>query len=83
MRPAGTLVVIHNLMVVGGMQCPPDCTAPACRRNRVVTSGLRLPLEVFYTGPDRGWGVRCSKAIPTGTFICEYAGEIVTDAEAV
>ncbi|KAK6306580.1 hypothetical protein J4Q44_G00235050 [Coregonus suidteri] len=29
-----------------------------------------------------GWGVRALQDIPQGTFICEYVGEIITDAEA-
>ncbi|KAK9862928.1 hypothetical protein WJX84_006804 [Apatococcus fuscideae] len=66
----------------GVYECPPNCMQPACQHNRVVTRGLTLPLEVFYTGPERGWGVRCQTAIPTGTFICEYVGEVMTDSQA-
>uniref|UniRef100_A0A8C3BT05 SET domain-containing protein n=1 Tax=Cairina moschata TaxID=8855 RepID=A0A8C3BT05_CAIMO len=29
-----------------------------------------------------GWGVRALQAIPPGTFICEYVGELISDAEA-
>ena len=49
----------------------------------VVQGGIRLPLEVFYTGADRGWGVRCSKRVGVGAFIAEYAGAIITNREAV
>ena len=29
-----------------------------------------------------GWGVRALQTIPQGTFICEYVGELISDAEA-
>lgn len=33
------------------------------------------------TGDGRGWGLRTLDEIPKGTFICEYAGEILTAKE--
>ena len=51
--------------------------------NRVASCGITLPLEVFWTGPQRGWGVRCAVSIPIGQFICEYVGAVATDEEAV
>lgn len=53
------------------------------KKNRVVSRGLQLPLEVFKTADGRGWGVRCSCDIPIGAFICDYVGRLMTDAEAV
>lgn len=53
------------------------------QRNRVVSQGLQLPLEVFKTSNGRGWGVRCSCEIPIGTFVCDYVGKLLTDSEAV
>ena len=50
--------------------------------NRVVARGVRLPLEVFKT-EHKGWGVRCVVDIPVGSFVCDYAGLILTDSEAV
>ncbi len=50
--------------------------------NRVVARGIRLPLEVFKT-ERKGWGVRCLVDIPVGSFVCDYAGLILTDSEAV
>ena len=52
-------------------------------RNQVVTRGITLPLEVVYTGPARKWGLTCAQDIPEGAFICEYAGSVITDEEAV
>lgn len=45
-----------------------------------VQLGMWLPLEVFRT-VDKGWGLRCAIEIPAGAFVCEYAGEVLTDAE--
>lgn len=71
----------------------PQCAAAAassvakhnCKdaKNRVVSQGLQLPLEVFKTSNGRGWGVRCSSEIPIGTFVCDYVGKLLTDHEAV
>jgi hypothetical protein len=30
----------------------------------------------------QGWGVRAAEAIPRGTFVCEYIGEVLNDKEA-
>ena len=64
-------------------ECHDDCNcrAAACR-NRVVGAGLKLPLEVFHTGTDKGWGVRCGVDITKGTFVAAYGGEILTQDEA-
>jgi hypothetical protein len=64
------------------MQCGPSCTGPACEASRVIDEGISLPLEIFRT-ENSGWGLRCSCDIAIGTFICEYAGEIIADSEAV
>lgn len=49
----------------------------------MVSRGVTLPLEVFYTGSKRGWGLRCQSDIRKGAFICEYAGNVISDAVAV
>ena len=56
------------------------CHAHKCK-NRVVGLGVQLNLEVFKTGKC-GWGVRCTTAIEAGTFVCEYAGELVSESTA-
>lgn len=55
------------------------CSDACC--NRVVQRGLRLRLEVF-SAETKGWGVRTLEAIPRGTFVCEYAGEVIGFQEA-
>lgn len=36
---------------------------------------------MFYTNERKGWGLRSSDELPRGTFVCEYAGEILTNTE--
>lgn len=43
--------------------------------------GIKIPLEIFKT-KSKGWGVRSLNFIPSGTFICEYTGELLEDREA-
>ncbi|XP_060893414.1 histone-lysine N-methyltransferase EHMT1a [Labrus mixtus] len=62
-------------------ECNHACSCWRTCRNRVVQNGLRVRLQLFRT-QKMGWGVRAMQDIPQGTFICEYVGEIVTDAEA-
>jgi histone-lysine N-methyltransferase SETMAR len=67
------------------VECSARC---ACRtgttlcRNSVVGRGVRVALAVFLTPDGRGWGVRTDEPLRRGTFVCEYAGEIVSTAEA-
>uniref|UniRef100_A0A665WGF7 Euchromatic histone-lysine N-methyltransferase 1a n=1 Tax=Echeneis naucrates TaxID=173247 RepID=A0A665WGF7_ECHNA len=62
-------------------ECNHACSCWRTCRNRVVQKGLRARLQLFKT-QKMGWGVRAMQDIPQGTFICEYVGEIITDAEA-
>ncbi|GJN20593.1 hypothetical protein PR202_gb07987 [Eleusine coracana subsp. coracana] len=57
-------------------ECTDSCTCSHNCRNRVVQRGTQIHFEVFKTG-DRGWGLRSWDPIRAGTFICEYAGEII------
>ncbi|KAH9607108.1 hypothetical protein KSS87_005037 [Heliosperma pusillum] len=62
-------------------ECGPSCKCPPSCPNRVSQHGIKLPLEIFKTD-RRGWGVRSLSAIPSGSFICEYIGELLDDKEA-
>lgn len=62
-------------------ECNALCSCGESCSNRVVQKGLQLRLEV-YTTQDRGWGVRTMEEIPLGTFVCEYAGEVIGFGEA-
>ncbi|KAF8101695.1 hypothetical protein N665_0201s0019 [Sinapis alba] len=56
-------------------KCPPDCYL------RVTQRGIKIQLEIFKT-ESRGWGVRSLESIPSGSFICEYTGELLQENEA-
>ncbi|KAF7819187.1 histone-lysine N-methyltransferase, H3 lysine-9 specific SUVH1-like [Senna tora] len=60
-------------------ECGPSCQCPPNCRNRVSQGGLKLRLEVFKT-KDKGWGLRSWDPIRAGSFICEYAGEVIDNA---
>ncbi|KAH9616640.1 hypothetical protein KSS87_016466 [Heliosperma pusillum] len=57
-------------------ECGPSCPCFANCKNKVSQSGLKVRLEVFKTR-GRGWGLRSWDPIRSGTFICEYAGEVI------
>ena len=61
-------------------ECNDDCNCSRYCRNRVVQRGLCIPLQVFWSG-SKGWGVRATCPIRKGSFVFEFAGEIVTNAE--
>ncbi|XP_050386975.1 histone-lysine N-methyltransferase, H3 lysine-9 specific SUVH1 [Argentina anserina] len=70
----GILVSRKQLVYECGSSCP---CAPNCK-NRVSQGGLKVRLEVFRT-KDRGWGLWSWDPIRAGTFICEYAGEVIDE----
>ncbi|XP_028805670.1 histone-lysine N-methyltransferase, H3 lysine-9 specific SUVH5-like, partial [Neltuma alba] len=73
----GCIVEVKPLVYECGpsCKCPPDCY------NRVSQRGIKFPLEVYKTD-KRGWGVRSLRSIPSGSFVCEYIGELLEDKEA-
>ncbi|XVF24563.1 hypothetical protein REPUB_Repub13aG0139000 [Reevesia pubescens] len=62
-------------------ECGPSCPCFRNCKNRVSQTGLKVHLEVFKTR-DRGWGLRSWDPIRVGTFICEYAGEVIDKIKA-
>ncbi|CAN6840153.1 unnamed protein product [Brassica oleracea] len=73
----GAIVSAKNLIY----ECGPLCKCPASCYLRVTQRGIKFPLEIFKT-ESRGWGVRSLSSIPSGSFICEYVGELLEDKEA-
>ncbi|XP_057767393.1 histone-lysine N-methyltransferase, H3 lysine-9 specific SUVH1-like [Salvia miltiorrhiza] len=57
-------------------ECGQTCQSPPNCRNRISQAGVKFRLEVFKT-KNRGWGLRSWDPIRSGSFICEYAGDIV------
>ncbi|KAL1371111.1 hypothetical protein HN51_001335 [Arachis hypogaea] len=62
-------------------ECGLSCKCPSTCHNRVSQHGVKFQLEVFKTD-SRGWGVRSLNSIPSGSFICEYMGELLGEDEA-
>ncbi|MED6152441.1 Histone-lysine N-methyltransferase member suvh2 [Stylosanthes scabra] len=62
-------------------ECGPFCSCPPSCRNRVSQNGVKNRLEVFRSR-QTGWGVRSLDLIQAGSFICEYAGVVLTREQA-
>ncbi|ODN06241.1 Histone-lysine N-methyltransferase SUV39H2 [Orchesella cincta] len=60
--------------------CGPDCANRVVQDGTLSLSGTKLC--IFRTSNKRGWGVKTLKKIKKGTFVCLYAGEIITNEEA-
>lgn len=44
--------------------------------------GVKAPLEAFKTA-TKGWGIRATRTIEEGAYICSYAGEVPISLRAV
>ena len=62
-------------------ECTPLCACWSHCPNRVAQKGIQFPLQVFKTD-NKGWGLRTLAAIPSGSFVLMYVGELITDEEA-
>ncbi|VEN53086.1 unnamed protein product [Callosobruchus maculatus] len=63
-------------------ECNKKCKCSQDCRNRVVQNGRKVPLCIFRTSNGCGWGVKATRKIHCGEFVCEYVGEIITHEEA-
>ncbi|XP_053673545.1 histone-lysine N-methyltransferase eggless-like [Anopheles nili] len=66
-------------VITGIYECNVQCK---CNKNkclnRVVQHPLQTKLQVFNT-KNKGWGIRCLNDVPKGSFICIYAGQLLTE----
>lgn len=62
-------------------ECNSRCTCTGSCPNRVVQKGQQLNLQVFKT-KHKGWGLKTHESIKKFTFVCEYAGELISIQEA-
>lgn len=62
-------------------ECSQFCKCSKTCRNRRVQFGPRDDLEIKCCG-EKGMGLFTKSFIPAGAFICEYAGELLTESEA-
>lgn len=70
----GILVSRKSLIYECGSTCP--CGSNC--KNRISQRGPRVRLEVFKT-LNKGWGLRTLDPIRAGSFVCEYAGEVLDE----
>jgi hypothetical protein len=47
----------------------------------MIETCLSFILQVFLTQEGKGWGVITLEDLSKGSFVCEYAGEILTNSE--
>ncbi|KAJ7952586.1 Histone-lysine N-methyltransferase, H3 lysine-9 specific protein [Quillaja saponaria] len=84
-KNGGEIPFNHNGAIVEAKrlvyECGPCCKCPSTCHNRVSQQGIKFQLELFKTR-TRGWGVRSLNSIPSGSFICEYMGELLEEREA-
>ncbi|PRP81958.1 hypothetical protein PROFUN_10530 [Planoprotostelium fungivorum] len=62
-------------------ECNRNCSCDESCINRLVQHQTQLPLELFKT-KEKGWAVRTNQFIPKGSFVFEYAGEVIDNDEA-
>lgn len=62
-------------------ECNPSCRCSDKCKNRVVQNGIQVKMEVFKS-EEKGLALRTLVPLRCGQFVCEYAGEILTEAEA-
>ena len=84
----------HKIIRVEELYLEKDSSAFAVRRSERKTEGFllnkllstkddaTLGLKIFETG-DRGRGVKTSRKFSKGDFVVEYAGDLVSEAEAL
>lgn len=72
---------LYEHVPTGIYECNSRCKCKANCLNRVAQQNLAMKLQVFKTS-NRGWGLRCINDVPRGSFVCIYAGHLLTEAKA-
>jgi len=59
-------------------ECNSQCRCTlACPNRATQTSGFSEHLRVFLTHDQKGWGVKTAVAIPQGSFVIKYVGQVI------
>uniref|UniRef100_A0A672KTV3 [histone H3]-lysine(4) N-trimethyltransferase n=1 Tax=Sinocyclocheilus grahami TaxID=75366 RepID=A0A672KTV3_SINGR len=70
---------LEECLPTGMYECNKRCRCnPQMCTNRLVQHGLQVRLQLFKT-QNKGWGIRCLDDVAKGSFVCIYAGKILTD----
>uniref|UniRef100_A0A8C9VCQ1 [histone H3]-lysine(4) N-trimethyltransferase n=1 Tax=Scleropages formosus TaxID=113540 RepID=A0A8C9VCQ1_SCLFO len=73
------LTLQATCLPTGVYECNKRCRCnPQMCTNRLVQHGLQVRLQLFKT-QNKGWGIRCLDDVAKGSFVCIYAGKILTD----
>ena len=62
-------------------ECSDECGCPPSCPNRWTQQGVRVKLQVYKTR-EKGWACRAMQSIRAGTFVAEYVGELLNEAES-
>jgi len=62
-------------------ECGPFCKCSSACTNGLTKNGIQFQLEIFMTDL-KGWGVKTRSFVPSGSFVCEYIGEVSDYLEA-
>lgn len=63
-------------------ECHAGCRCSSNCPNRIVERGRQVPLQIFRTDNERGWGVKTMRELKKGQFVDLYVGEVITPEEA-
>lgn len=73
--------LLQNTASSSVIECNPRCGCSTNCSNRLVQFGPNRDLEIIDVGA-KGYGVVCKSSLQKGEFVCEYAGEIISNEEA-
>lgn len=62
-------------------ECGTSCNCESSCGNRLTQKGVSVKLKIVRV-QNKGWGLFAAQFIPSGQFVCEYAGELLTTKEA-
>ncbi|XP_044215646.1 histone-lysine N-methyltransferase SETDB1-B isoform X2 [Thunnus albacares] len=69
---------LEECLPTGIYECNKRCKCSQMCTNKLVQHGLQVRLQLFKT-QNKGWGIRCLDDVAKGSFVCIYAGKILTD----
>ncbi|XP_041367183.1 histone-lysine N-methyltransferase eggless-like isoform X2 [Gigantopelta aegis] len=72
---------LNEPVFTGIYECNQRCACDHRCVNKVAQNGLWIRLQCFKT-EKKGWGLRCLDDVPSGSFLCIYAGQLLTEKGA-
>ncbi|EIE24024.1 SET domain-containing protein, partial [Coccomyxa subellipsoidea C-169] len=63
------------------LECGPACSCERACPHRRSQQGLQASIELINDA-RKGWSAVAARLIAQGTFVCQYAGELISTAEA-